>query len=109
LGKGFTRLWAGEFEGERMDGDGSSSDLRGGQAGVCADVEGRGVASEGDAGTGRRAGRRVERASRRWRAALCTAAAGGRNCSGGRSRAGEQEGSEEEDERGKRPRTHMQN
>jgi hypothetical protein len=42
----------------------------------------------------------VERASRRWRAALCTAAAGGRNCSGGRSRAGEQKGSEEEDERG---------
>jgi hypothetical protein len=77
---------------------------------VCLpDVEGRGIASEGDAGTGRRSGRRVERASRRWRAALCTAAAGGRNCSGGRSRAGEQEGSEEEDEREKRPRTHMQN
>jgi hypothetical protein len=57
------------------------------------------MASKGDAGTGRRAGRRVERASRRWRAALCTAAAGGRNCSGGRSRAGEHEGSEEEDER----------
>jgi hypothetical protein len=36
LGKRFTRLWAVEFEGERMDGDGSSSDLRGGRAGVSA-------------------------------------------------------------------------
>jgi hypothetical protein len=35
--------------------------------GYLPDVEGRGMASEGVAGTGRRAGRRVERASRRWR------------------------------------------
>jgi hypothetical protein len=46
-GKGFTRLWAGEFEGEIMDGDGSSSDLRGGHAGVSAR---RGGARDGQRG-----------------------------------------------------------
>jgi hypothetical protein len=102
---GLTQLWAQVIEEWMKGGDGSSSEVRGDRAGVSAE----GWPARGKQAPGGRAGRRVERASRRWRAALCTAAAGGRSCSGGRSRAGEQEGSEEGDERGKRPRTHMQN
>jgi hypothetical protein len=48
------------------------------------DMEERGPASEGNAAVGGGTGRRVERESRRWRAAPCTAAAEGRRTDGRR-------------------------
>jgi hypothetical protein len=51
---GLTQLWAQVIEEGMKGGDGSSSEVRGGHAGVSADVERRGIASGGDAGTGRK-------------------------------------------------------
>jgi hypothetical protein len=71
---------------------------------VCLpDVEGRGMASEDIAGTGRRAGRRVERASRRWLAAHSTAAAGGGTASAAEQSRGE-EGAQRKKMRGENVR-----
>jgi hypothetical protein len=107
---GFTHLWAQGIEEGRKDGDGSSSEWRGTARERLLDVEERGPASEGNATVGGGTGRRVERESRRWMAAPCTAAAEGRRTGGRRKQrrgAEGRRGSEEEDERGKRPRTHV--
>jgi hypothetical protein len=90
-----------------MDGGGSSSDLRGGRAGVSAR---RGGARDGQRGCCRH--REEGRATRgegeqEVEAAHCTAAAGGRNCISGRTEQGSRRGSEEEDERGERSRTQV--
>jgi hypothetical protein len=45
---GLTQLWAQVLEEGMKGGDGSSSEVRGGRAGVSADVERRGMASEGE-------------------------------------------------------------
>jgi hypothetical protein len=47
---GVTQLWARVIEEGLKGSDGSSSEVRGGHAGVSADVEKQGMASEGECG-----------------------------------------------------------
>jgi hypothetical protein len=86
---GVTQLGAQAIEEELKGGDGSSPEVRGGHAGeVSADVEKQGMASEGKAGT-RREGRATRgEGEQEVEAALCTAAAGGMHCIGGRAEQG---------------------
>jgi hypothetical protein len=109
FGEGFHTVLGKGIEGKRMDGGGNSLDLRGGRAGCLSTCRSKGRTVRGKAAPGGRAKRRVERASRRWRRRTARRRPGEKNCGDGRIRAGEQEGSEEGDERGKRSRTHMQN
>jgi hypothetical protein len=76
---------------------------------VSVDVQKQGTDSEGKSSTRRKGQATRGEGEQEVEAAHCTAAAGEKNCGDGRIRAGEQEGSEEGDERGKRSRTHMQN
>jgi hypothetical protein len=62
-----TQPWAQAIEEELKGGDGSSSEVRGGHAGVSVDVEKQGTDSEGKNSTRKKSQASVERASRRWR------------------------------------------
>jgi hypothetical protein len=92
---GVTQLWAQVIEEGMKGGDGSSSEVRGGHAGVSANVERRGMASEGDVGIGRKGRATRGEGEQEVEGGALHGGGRGRHYTGGRNRAGEQEGSEE--------------
>jgi hypothetical protein len=67
LDGGVTQLWARAIEEGLKGGDGSSSEMRGGHAGVSVDVEKQGTDSEGKSSTRRKSQATRGEGSRRWR------------------------------------------
>jgi hypothetical protein len=107
LEDGVTQLWAQAIEEGMKGGDGSSSEMRGGHAGVSADVEEQETASEGKSRHQEENRATHGEGEQEVEAAHCTAAAGGMHCSGGRTEQWSSRAQRKEKRGGKRSRTQV--
>jgi hypothetical protein len=107
LEDGVTQLWARAIEEGLKGDDGSSSEMRGGHAGVSADVEEQETASEGKSRHQEEGRATRGEGEQEVEAAHCTASAGGMHCSGSRTEQWSRRGQRKEKRGEKRSRTQV--